>query len=397
MGVMKIMMYLRQALPYISKHRNKSVLVVFPESAVASLLSQSFLHDMALLRNLGLHLLLMPVKDAHKIINASLSEERFECFVRQVNSAWEAFSQANAHVRVPLIWCPLFIAQPKGVVSGVSADSLGKVRQVESERLHTLKQDNILWVPPIAYAPNGKGYALEIADIVQNLAVYAALDKVVVLGDMEELPKGLRSSVHPNQLDIAYPLFNLAKQLVNYVPRVHLVSCQQEGGVLTELYTRDGSGVLVHKDTYDVLRQAQLEDVGALCGLVLPYQKKGILVERGEPHFEQHIEEYHVMERDGNLIGCYAVFDLGDQGNELACLVVAEDARGLRLGDVLLGYAIEQSKQQGKQHLFALSTQSMDWFAERGFESVDVRDLPKQRIEAYSKARNSKVLCLALK
>ena len=41
--------------------------------------------------------------------------------------------------------------------------------------------------------------------------------------------------------------------------------------------------------------------------------------------------------------------------------------------------------------LFVLSTQSMQWFIERGFDEVSVDDLPPSRKETYNHDRKSKI------
>ena len=59
--------------------------------------------------------------------------------------------------------------------------------------------------------------------------------------------------------------------------RAHLLFPGQ-GQLLKELYTRDGAGVLISRDVYEGIRQAQASDVRAVQDLISPLVKEGILV-----------------------------------------------------------------------------------------------------------------------
>lgn len=45
----------------------------------------------------------------------------------------------------------------------------------------------------------------------------------------------------------------------------------------------------------------------------------------------------------------------------------------------------------GASQLFVLSTQTMQWFIERGFDKVSVNDLPPSRQKTYNHERNSQI------
>ena len=50
---------------------------------------------------------------------------------------------------------------------------------------------------------------------------------------------------------------------------------------------------------------------------------------------------------------------------------------------MLLEHLLAQARQRGLKRLFALSTQTGDWFAERGFQTASPADLPPTRREDY--------------
>ena len=76
------------------------------------------------------------------------------------------------------------------------------------------------------------------------------------------------------------------------VPRSHIISSAEDGSLLKELYTRDGHGTMVYNDSYEVIRQAKLEDVNGIINLITPLEQKGILVKRSREKLEREIDYF---------------------------------------------------------------------------------------------------------
>ena len=64
---------------------------------------------------------------------------------------------------------------------------------------------------------------------------------------------------------------------------------------------------------------------------------------------------------------------------ELGCLVVSPQYRRQGTGDAMLGFLERTAVAAGVQQVFALSTHTMQWFAERGFDEVSLDELPASR------------------
>jgi amino-acid N-acetyltransferase len=62
----------------------------------------------------------------------------------------------------------------------------------------------------------------------------------------------------------------------------------------------------------------------------------------------------------------------------------------------LLDYLLQKAQHKNIKKLFALSSQTMQWFLERGFKQTAIEKLPAQKKSFYNKQRNSKVLCKEL-
>src|SRR5690606_2463813 len=51
------------------------------------------------------------------------------------------------------------------------------------------------------------------------------------------------------------------------VKRAHIVSYQEDGALLQELFTRDGTGSMVTDQSYEQMRAATIDDVGGILEL----------------------------------------------------------------------------------------------------------------------------------
>jgi amino-acid N-acetyltransferase len=176
------------------------------------------------------------------------------------------------------------------------------------------------------------------------------------------------------------------------VARSHIVSYAEDGALLTELFTRDGGGTLVAQEQFELVREAAIEDVGGLLDLISPLEEQGILVRRSREVLEREIEQFSVVEREGMIIACAALYQIADSdAGELACLAVNPEYRHGGRGDELLERIETRARAQGLKTLFVLTTRTAHWFRERGFEPSSVERLPAARASLYNYQRNSKI------
>ena len=92
--------------------------------------------------------------------------------------------------------------------------------------------------------------------------------------------------------------------------------------LLSELFTRDGSGTLVMKDHSEVIRPATIDDVGGIIELIAPLEEQQVLVKRSRELLETEISRFMlVVHPEGVLLGCAALYPTAasDVG-ELACV-----------------------------------------------------------------------------
>jgi amino-acid N-acetyltransferase len=175
------------------------------------------------------------------------------------------------------------------------------------------------------------------------------------------------------------------------VPRIHLVGYEVDGALLEELFTRDGIGTLITKASLEVLRDARADDIAGLISLIEPMEQEGILVRRSRELLEREIGQFSLLEHDGRIVGCAALYPYGVGQGELACLAVQEDFREYGHGEQLLKAIEARAKGLGIRQLFVLTTRTAHWFVERGFVPAGIEQLPSERRLVYNYQRNSKV------
>ena len=422
--------WFRDSAPYINAFRGRTFVVMFGGEAVQNPQFANLVHDLALLNSLGIRLVL--VHGARPQIDARLqalgAESRYHHGLRVTDGqALACVKEAAGSLRVEieallsmgLANSPMagacirvasgnaVVARPLGVIDGVDYQHTGEVRRIDSEALHAqLAQGSVVLLSPLGYSPTGEVFNLSAEDVAASAATFLRADKVLYLVEGQGLRDARRRPIRELSLaeadkvlasrrrlpDAIRRLLGNAVHLCRHgVRRVHLVPRRIDGALLQELFTRDGIGTLISADRYEGIRHADIEDVAGILELIAPLEEAGLLVRRSRERLEMEIEHFMVVERDGMIIACAALYPLGGDAAELACLAVHTDYRGEGRGDALLAALEVQAREAGIRRLFVLSTRTLHWFRERGFVPTEPTALPAPRQALYNYQRNSKV------
>jgi amino-acid N-acetyltransferase len=162
--------------------------------------------------------------------------------------------------------------------------------------------------------------------------------------------------------------------------------------MLLELFTHSGVGTMITADPVQQLRAARVEDIAAIITLIEPLEADGTLVKRSRELLEREIGNFQVVEHDGVLLGCAALYPYPDaRSAEFACLAVAPEYRDAGFGELLLQACEDRAKALRIRKLFALTTRAAHWFLSQGFVAADVAALPVKRRTLYNWKRGSKV------
>ncbi|KAG5407856.1 hypothetical protein IGI04_013975 [Brassica rapa subsp. trilocularis] len=175
------------------------------------------------------------------------------------------------------------------------------------------------------------------------------------------------------------------------VKRVHLLDGTITGVLLLELFKRDGMGTMVASDVYEGTRDAKVDDLAGIRRIIKPLEEAGILVRRNDEELLQALDSFVVVEREGQIIACAALFPFfQDKCGEVAAIAVASDCRGQGQGDKLLDYIEKKASSLGLDTLFLLTTRTADWFVRRGFQECAIEVIPETRRQRINLSRKSK-------
>jgi amino-acid N-acetyltransferase len=426
----------RQSAPYIHAHRGRTFVIAFGGEAVADARFSGLVHDIALLHGLGIHLVLVhgarpQIESRLRSRGAKLEYARglritdaaaLACVKDAVGSvrveieALLSMGLANtpmSGVRLRTSSGNFVTARPLGIREGIDYCHTGEVRRVDGAAIRQhLHDQRIVLLSPLGYSPTGEVFNLSAEEVATAAAGELQADKLILLTEGPELRNGRRQPISQLSLTEATALLSSGRRLAedtlrhlmhalhacrHGVNRVHLVSRRREGALLLELFTRDGSGTLITAETYEGLRAATIDDVGGILGLIKPLEDEGILVRRSRELLEMEINHFLVIERDGAIIACAALYPAGEGGvAELACLAVHDDYRNHGRGDALLRAIEDRAMRSGINRLFVLTTRTAHWFRERGFLPGGISQLPAHKQGLYNYQRNSRVYIKAL-
>src|SRR5690606_40667011 len=108
------------------------------------------------------------------------------------------------------------------------------------------------------------------------------------------------------------------------------------------------------------------------------------------------IEQFFVIEREGMIIACAALYPQDGNSGELACLATHPDYRNSGRAEHLLEAVSKQARKLGLKELFVLTTRTPHWFLERGFRQSSVDALPEKKKSLYNYQRNSRIFTKTL-
>jgi amino-acid N-acetyltransferase len=151
------------------------------------------------------------------------------------------------------------------------------------------------------------------------------------------------------------------------------------------------------EETLEALREAGSDDVGGILALIRPLEEDGTLVRRDRALIEREITNFTVIEHDGVIFGCAALYAFPEYGiGEMACLAVSPHSQGQGDGERILTRIEQRARAAGLKRLFVLTTRTMHWFLKRGFVPAGIDALPAERQQLYNWQRKSQVLIKTL-
>jgi amino-acid N-acetyltransferase len=430
--------WFRAVAPYMHAYRGKTFVVAMAGELIAAGKLNAFVQDLAILHSMGIKLVL--VHGFRPQVNEQLAAKghvsRFSHGLRitdavALDAAQEAagqlrfeieaaFSQglpntpmANSTVR--MVSGNFLTARPVGIVDGVDFMHSGVVRRVDAVAMRrAIDIGALVLLSPFGFSPTGEAFNLTMEDVATSTAIAlradkllfltevpgirenpqdadAAIDTELALADAKRMLAALPAPTQPS--DTAFYLQHCVRACEGGVERSHILPFATDGALLLEVFTHDGIGTMVVDEKLESLREATADDVGGILQLIEPFERDGTLVRRERTEIERDIANYTVIEHDGIIFGCAALYPFPEaRTGEMAALTVSSQVQGQGDGERILKRIEQRAKSMGLDSIFVLSTRTMHWFIKRGFAQVDPDRLPEARKRKYNWDRRSMVL-----
>ena len=433
--------WFRSVAPYIHTHRGKTFVVGVAGEAIAAGKLQNIAQDLALIQSMGVKIVLVHGfrPQVNEQLRAKGHEARYSHGMRitdevALDSAQEAAGQLRYEIEaafsqglpntpmagstVRMISGNFITARPVGVIDGIDFKHSGLVRKVDAVGIRrTLDFGAMVLMSPFGFSPTGEAFNLTMEEVATSVATSIQADKLIFLTEIHgirvdsELPESednpidtelpldaarkLLATLPPAQrpTDTGFYLQHCVKACEACVERSHILPFAVDGALLLEIYVHDGIGTMVIDEKLESLREATVDDIGGILQLIEPFERDGTLVKRSRTEIERDIHQYTVIEHDGVIFGCAALYPYPEARTaEMAALTVSPQAQSTGDGERILKRIEQRARAQGFDSIFVLTTRTMHWFIKRGFVQVDPDWLPEARKRKYNWDRRSHVL-----
>jgi len=433
--------WFRSVAPYIHLHRGKTFVVGMAGEAIAAGKLQHIAQDLALIQSMGVKIVL--VHGFRPQVNEQLAAKGHQPQYAQgmritdgvaLDCAQEAAGQLRYEIEavfsqglpntpmagstVRVISGNFITARPVGIVDGVDFKHSGLVRKVDVQGIRqTLEMGAMVLLSPFGFSITGEAFNLTMEEVATRVAIELQADKLIFLSEMPGIRiKPGQPESEDNPIDTEMPL-DYAERLLRELPpaqqptdigfylqhcvrackagveRTHILPFATDGALLLEVYVHDGIGTMVIDEKLESLREATVDDVGGILQLIEPFEKDGTLVKRDRTEIERDAGQYTVIEHDGVIFGCAALYPYPQAKTaEMAALTVSPQSQGQGDGERILKRVEQRARAMGLSSIFVLTTRTMHWFLKRGFQPVAIDWLPEARQRSYNLNRKSQVL-----
>jgi amino-acid N-acetyltransferase len=428
---------IREVFYYQSRFDGKTIVLKIDYPILNAPHFPQMLKDLAMLRATGIEIILVP--GAKEWIDAVLAEYDTESeYVNGVRIAtadsipfirMAAFDVANRLMTLLTAFQANAVignftrARGLGVVDGVDFQNTGRVEKILVQPLQQILDQGMIPIfPCIGWNAAGKPYNLSSDEIALAVAEALKAEKLFFVTDSDgfmdsrfTLPPGLVKnsdgrvarlsleeaqevlSLNAASADPDLKYLELAlKACRSGTERAHVVDGRMEGAILREIFSNLGVGTMVFGNDYESIRPLKATDIGDVLRLMQPLMEEGILIHRTEDDLMNRAADYAVYEIDGVVHACGALHDFGEGQGEIAAIATNPVYSHLSMGRKILSYLVEKAAKAGMRRVFVLTTRTVDWFEQLGFEPAALDTLPEKKQETYNHARKSRIFALEL-
>jgi len=124
-----------------------------------------------------------------------------------------------------------------------------------------------------------------------------------------------------------------------------------------------------------LIRKAFVKDVPLITEIVNYYAQKGLMLQRPISRVYDNVRDYHVIERNGEVIGCGALHVMWSDLVEIRAVALKDGFMGKGYGGQLIEKLINEAKSLEIKKIFVL-TYKRKFFERMGFAEISKSELP---------------------
>jgi amino-acid N-acetyltransferase len=417
---------LRGILKYVPRFQGQIFVIAIDGSIVADENFGNLLVDIAVLRSLGIKLVLVhgisrQLQELATLRGVTISNAdgtgptdaaTLDLSIRSSSRISHLILEGLTQNSLKAVITNAVRALPVGIIKGVDQQFTGKVERIDKDLIvELIAQQVVPLVSPLAFGPDGKSLRVNSDLLAAELAEVLGATKIIFLTPQAglEIDGEVRREIavdalreilanHPEQIPEPgrSKAVHAIKAIETGTPRVHIVDGRVFDGLLNEVFSNEGVGSLVYGNDYQQIRTAAKRDVRLIYNLTRNAVRREELIHRTQQAIEKNIDQFFVFEVDENIIACVTLYLYSEspQVAEVGSLYVMPFYHNRGIGKKLVDYACLQAKERGVTSVIALSTQSFGFFINVcGFEETGKEILPETRLKQYEESgRNAKVM-----
>ena len=430
-GVREHVETIREVFSYLRQFRGKTFVVRIDCAVISDPLFSVLVKDLSLMHEAGIRIAIAPgarerideilktYEVPWQVVNGiRVAGEEAVPFIKMaafdVSNRVMTMLSANGITAVIGNWVR---ARGIGVIDGVDYQCAGIVESVRVDTVRKVMDDGVIPIfPCIGWSSIGTPYNISSNELAVVVATTLGAEKLyfltardaynaegfVVPETVPVAPGGRLANFSLPDLDSFFAL-NPARSAdiellqrarracVGGVERVHILDGRDEGALLQETFSNLGSGTMVYSNRYGGIRPMHLKDVSDVLRIMQPFVERGILLPRTEAQLERACQDFIVFEVDDSVHACAALHEYGEGTAEIAGIAVDEQFLHLGVGPKLVDFLCERAQKKGLESVFALTTQTADWFLKLGFAEADIAALPEKKRLTYNMQRRSRI------
>jgi len=416
---------LRGILKYVPQWRNHIFVIALDGSVVNEENFNNILLEIAVLRNLSIKIVIVfGIGDQLQRLatqrGLDISDSRgygptdqltLDLGVEASGIVAHKIKMGLTQMGLDIAACNAVRATERGVIKGVDQLFTGKVARINEEMLeHFIAKEIVPIISPIAFTKEGTPLRLNSDLLASRVAIELNASKLIYLlphkgltyngelrlnAPVDEVRQILETEPERIDEEVRSKAIYAVQTIDAGVPRAHLLDCRIYDGLLIEIFSKVGTGSMIHSNPYAQIRQATRKDVQPIFIITKNGVRDETLRARTREEIQSAIAQYFVYEVDESVIACFRISPTETpQLCEIGSVFVQAAYQSRNIGKTLIEYALKKASELGYEHVVALTTQAIPFFKKNcGFREGEFEDLPpSMQLKLSESGRNSRIL-----